>query len=105
VFGRFLVREFKNTTNIFLQKVHVENFSQKKRQKLRGQVFLDFLLFYRVFGCFSARQFKSTTKNALPKNRVENVKQKNRQKSKTDFFGFLFSHFWAFLGEGSSKTP
>jgi hypothetical protein len=31
--GVFRQGEFKNTIKIFLQKVHVENFSPKKRQK------------------------------------------------------------------------
>jgi hypothetical protein len=52
-----------------------------------------------VFSGVSQRwEFKNTTKNVLQKNRIEKFLQKNRQnRSKTDF--------WAFLGEGSSKTP
>jgi hypothetical protein len=42
VFGRFSAREFKNTIQIFLQKVHVENFSQTNRQKNRCQFSLVF---------------------------------------------------------------
>jgi hypothetical protein len=30
--------------------------------------------------------------------------KKNDKISKTDFFSKQLSHFWAFLGEGSSKT-
>jgi hypothetical protein len=44
----------------------------------------------------------------MPKKRKLNLAAKGNkidQKSKTDFFLDLFlSRFWAFLGEGSSKT-
>jgi hypothetical protein len=46
-------------------------------------------------------------KNLLQKKSCRKVfNKKFDQKSKTDFFlDFVLSRFWAFLGEGSSKTP
>jgi hypothetical protein len=42
----------------------------------------------------------------LQKYRDEKFLQKIDPKSQTDFFVDFFNHvFWAFLGEGSSKTP
>jgi hypothetical protein len=51
---------------------------------------------------------KNTTKNVLQNNRVETFLQNNRQKPKTDRFSICFNRvfaFWAFFGEGDSKTP
>jgi hypothetical protein len=42
--------EFKNTIQIFLQKVHVENFSPKNRQTFQCQFFLDFFWFIAFSG-------------------------------------------------------
>jgi hypothetical protein len=48
---------------------------------------------------------KHYKKRFANKNRVEKFLQKNRQKIQNRFFlDFFFSRFWAFLGEGSSKT-
>jgi hypothetical protein len=98
--------EFKNTIQIFLQKVHVENFSQNFDKHFQCQFFLDFFLFYRVFGCFSAMGVQKHYKKRFTKTIVsKSFYQKFDQKSKTDFFSILFlSRFWAFLDEGSSKT-
>jgi hypothetical protein len=42
----------------------------------------------------------------LQKVHVEKLLQKINRKSKTNCFSnFALSRFWAFLGEGSSKTP
>jgi hypothetical protein len=57
---------------------------------------------------FSARwEFKGTTKNALRQKPCgQGFAKKIDQNSKTVFFSICFlSRFWAFLGEGSSKTP
>jgi hypothetical protein len=77
----------------------------EKTTKISMSVFPRLFLFYRVFGCFSAMRVQKRHKKRLPKNRVEKFLQKNRQKIQTRFFlDFLLSRFWAFLGEGSSKT-
>jgi hypothetical protein len=60
---------FKNTTEMFLQKAHVENFPQKNRQKFRCQVSLDFFVL-RVFRCFSAMGVQKHTKKRFTKNIV-----------------------------------
>jgi hypothetical protein len=50
-------------------------------------------------------EFKNTTKNVLQKNRVEKFLQNIRPKIQNRFFSqFFLSRFWAFLGDGSSKT-
>jgi hypothetical protein len=77
----------------------------KKRQKCRCQFFLDFFCFIAFSGVSQRWEFKNTTKNRFAKNRVEKFLQKIDKKSKTNFFSNFFYHvFWAFLGEGSSKT-
>jgi hypothetical protein len=63
-------RELKNTTKIYLQKPHVENFSQNNRPKFRCQSFLGFCLFYRVFGCFSAMGVEKTLQKTFYKKIV-----------------------------------
>jgi hypothetical protein len=45
--------EFKNIIQIFLRKVHDENFPQKNRQKKSMSGFPRLFWFYRVFECFS----------------------------------------------------
>jgi hypothetical protein len=48
---------------------------------------------------------KDTTKNVLQKNRAEKFLQKKSTKNPKPIFSrFCFLRFWAFLGEGSSKT-
>jgi hypothetical protein len=47
---------------------------------------------------------KHYKKRFTKKNRVEKFYKKIDKKSKTDFFSIFLSRFWAFLGEGSSKT-
>jgi hypothetical protein len=59
--------EFKNTIKIFLQKVHVENFSQNFDKKSRWQFFLDFFCFIAFSGVSQRWEFKNTTKNVLRK--------------------------------------
>jgi hypothetical protein len=49
---------------------------------------------------------KTLQKTFCKKNRVEKFLQKNRQKIQNRFLSpFVLSRFWAFLAEGSSKTP
>jgi hypothetical protein len=94
--------EFKNTTKMFLQKVHVENFSQKYSTKISRSVFPRFVWFIAFSGVSQPWELKSTTKNVLQKNRVEKLYKKINKNPKP-FFLDLFSCFWAFLGEGSKK--
>jgi hypothetical protein len=81
--------EFKNTTKIFLQKVHVENIFQTNRQKIRCPFFLDFF-FNRVFGCFSAMGVQKHYQKKLQKIVSKSFYKKFDQKSKTDFFSSRF---------------
>jgi hypothetical protein len=78
----------------------------KKIDKNSDVSFSSIFLFYRVFGCFAAIGVQKHNKKRLQKNRVEKFLQKNPQKIQNRFFiDFFLSRFWAFLGEGSSKTP
>jgi hypothetical protein len=78
--------EFKNTTKIFLQKVHVENFPQKNRGKNRCQ-FSSIFLFYSFFGCFSAMGVQKHNKKGFTKEIVsKSFYKKIDKKSKTDCF-------------------
>jgi hypothetical protein len=98
--------EFKNTTTIFLQKVHVGK-KKKNRQKFDVSFSSTFFVLshFRVFfsdGSSKTLQ-KTFYKKIVSKGFYKKIDQKS--KSKTDFFSIFFkSPFWAFLGEGSSKT-
>jgi hypothetical protein len=86
--------EFKNTIKMFLQKVHVENFSQNFDNKFRCQFFLDFFLFYRVFGCFSAMGVQKHHQKRFAKKSCRKVFTKNSTKNpKPIFFSILFITF------------
>jgi hypothetical protein len=92
--------EFKNTIQIFLQKVHVENFFQNIDKKIRCQFFLDFFCFIAFSGVSQRWEFKNTTKMVVQKNRVERILQKIRPKIQNRLFlDFFLSRFWAFLEE------
>jgi hypothetical protein len=93
--------EFKNTTQIFLQKVYIENIFQKKRQSFDVSFPLGFF-FYRGFGVSQRWEFKPTTKNVLQNKSCRKLFTKKLTKIQNRFSQ---SRFWAFLGEGSSKTP
>jgi hypothetical protein len=77
VFGRLSVRGVQKHHKIFLQKLHVENFSQKNRQKFRCQFSLDFFGCIAFSGVSQRWEFKNTTKNVWQKNHVEEFLQKN----------------------------
>jgi hypothetical protein len=85
--------EFKNTTKIFLQKVHVETFFQKNRQKIEVSFSLIFC-FIAVSGASQRWEFKNTAKNVLQKNRVEKFLQKNRPKIQNRLFLDFFYHIF-----------
>jgi hypothetical protein len=92
------------TTKMFLQKVNVENFSQNNRNFFDVS-FSSTFLFYRVFGCFSTIGVQKHYKKRFTKKIVsKSFYKKFDQNSQTDFFSIVLSRFWAFLGEGSSKT-
>jgi hypothetical protein len=99
--------EFKNTTDIFVQKVHVENFFKNVDKNFDvsfSSTFLCFIAFSRVFQRW---EFKNTTKNVLQKKSCRNGKgfyKKFGQKSKSDFFSVLFYHvFGRFSVRGVKK--
>ena len=96
--------EFKNTTKIFLQKVHVENFFQNFDKKIRWQFFLDFFCFIAFSGVSQRWEFKNTTKNVLQKKSCRKVFYKKFDQKSNFFSNCFLSRFWAFLGKGSSKT-
>jgi hypothetical protein len=86
--------KFKNTIQIFLQKVHVENFSQKNRQNFRCQFFLDFFCFIAFSGVSQRWGSKTHTKKGFSKNIVsKSFHKKIDQKSKTDVFSIFFITF------------
>jgi hypothetical protein len=92
--------EFKNTIKIFWQKVRVENFFQNFDKKFdvsfSSTTFV--LSHFRVF-------FSDGISKTLQKT-CRKVFTKNSTKSPKPTFSrfFFISRFWAFLGEGSSKT-
>jgi hypothetical protein len=68
-------------------------------------VFSRFVLFYRVFMCFSAMGVQKHYKKRFAKESCRKVFTKNSTKNPKPIFSrFLLSRFWAFLGDGSSKT-
>jgi hypothetical protein len=95
----------KNTTKMFLQKVHVhvENFSQKNRQNFRCQFPSTF--FYRGFGRFSAMGVQKHYKKRFPKKILsKSFNKKFDQKSKTDFLSvFFYDVFGRFSVRGVQK--
>jgi hypothetical protein len=86
--------EFKNTIQIFLQKVHVESFSQKNRQAFRCQFSHDFFCLSRVFlrdgssKTLQKRFAKKSCRKAFTKNST-----KNSQLLFLDFFYHVFGRF------------
>jgi hypothetical protein len=96
--------EFKNTTKIFLQKVHVENFFQKNRQNFDVSFSSTFFVLSRFRVFLSDGSSKALQKTLYKRNRVEKFVQKNRLKSKTDFVSILFNHvFGRFSVRGVKK--
>jgi hypothetical protein len=97
--------EFKNTIKIFLQKVHVENFSKNFDKKFRCQFFLDFFCFIAFSGVSQRWEYKNTTKNVLQKKSCRKVFTKNSTKNpKPTFSRNLFYHvFGRFSVRGVQK--
>jgi hypothetical protein len=89
---------------MFLQKVHVENFSQNFDKNFRCQFFLDFFCFIAFSGVSQRWEFKNTTKNVLQKNRRKVFTKNLTKNPKPTFSRNFLSRFWAFLDKGSSKT-
>jgi hypothetical protein len=63
--------------NIFLQKVHVENFPQHFEKNIRCQFFLDCFCFIAFSGVFQRWEFKNTKKNVLQNNSCRKVYPKS----------------------------
>jgi hypothetical protein len=97
--------EFKNTTNIFWQKVRVENFSQNfdKSFDVSFSSTSFVLSHFRVF--FSDGSSKTLQKTFYKKIVSKSFYKTNRPEVQNRLFlDFVLSRFWAFLGEGRSKT-
>jgi hypothetical protein len=99
----------KTPLKYFCKKSMSKTFSEKILRKSTNfsiSVFPQLFLLYRVFRCFLAMGVQKHYKKRFTKKSCQKQIQKNRpKKSKTDFFSICFlSRFWAFLGEGSSKT-
>jgi hypothetical protein len=91
--------DFSFLLYLFSKKSMSKPFS-KKSTKISMSVFPRFSGLYRVLRCFAAIRVQCTNKSVLQKNLVERFLPK-----KCFFVDFVLSRFWAFLGEGSSKTP
>jgi hypothetical protein len=103
-FWAFLGKGSSKTPQTYLYKKSMSKTFPKKSTNISMSVFSR--LFFIAFSGVSQRwEFKSTTKNVLQKKSCRKVCTKIDQESKTDVFSnFILSRFWAFLGEGSSKT-
>jgi hypothetical protein len=88
--------EFKNTIQIFLQKVHVENFFQNFDKQISMSGFPRLFLFYRIFGCFSAMGVQKHYKKRFAKKIVSKSFSKNSTKNPKPTFSRIF--FITFLG-------
>jgi hypothetical protein len=94
----------KTPHQYFCKKSIVETFPNKTDKDFGCQFFLVFFVL-GGFGCFSAMGVKKTQQKTFYKKKSTKItfcfitfyKKKN--------LGFVLSRFWAFLGEGSSKTP
>jgi hypothetical protein len=82
--------EFKNTIQIFWQKVYVENFSQSLDKNF-GVSFSSTFLFYRVFGFFLAMGVQKHYKKPFTKKLVsKSFPKKSTKNPKPTFSRFLF---------------
>jgi hypothetical protein len=86
-----------------------KTFSEKilrKSTKISMSVFPRLFLFCRVFRCFLAMGVQNTQQKTFDKKIVSKTFYKTIDKKIPNrfFLDFLLSRFWAFLGEGSSKT-
>jgi hypothetical protein len=86
----------------FLLQLHVENFSQTNRQKLRCQFFLD-ILFYCVSGVSQRWEFKITTKKKLQKILSKSFNKKIDKNPKPIFSRFVYQVFGRFSVRGVQK--
>jgi hypothetical protein len=96
--------EFKNTINIFLQKVHVENFFQNFDQNFDVSFSSTFFVLSHFRVSFSDGSSKALQKTFCKQNRVEKLLQKNRPKTQNHFFLDFFYHvFGRFSVKGVEK--
>jgi hypothetical protein len=107
----FLGREGSSKTPLkyFCKKSMSKTFSRKIDKNFHVSFFSTSFCFI-VFSNVSQRcEFKALQKTfcCFARNSCRKVFTKNRQKIQNRFFFlcFVFSRFWAFFGEGSSKTP
>jgi hypothetical protein len=97
--------EFKNTIQIFWQKVRVENFSQNFDKNFDVSFSSTFFCFIAFSGVFQRWEFKDTTKNVLQKKSCRKVFTKNSTKiPKPTFSRISFYHvFGRFSARGVQK--
>jgi hypothetical protein len=96
--------EFKNTIKMFWQKVRVENNFQNFDQNSDVSFSSTSVVLSRFRVFFSDGSSKKQQQNVFTKIVSKSFCKKFDQKSKPTFSRFFLSRFWAFLGEGSSKT-
>jgi hypothetical protein len=102
----FLGKGSSKTPRTYFGKTSVSKTFPKISTKISMSVFPRLPLFYRVFGCFLAMGVQKHYKKRFTKKIAsKSFLKKIDHKSKTDFFSnLLLSRFWAFFGDGSSKT-
>jgi hypothetical protein len=95
--------EFKNTTQIFWQKVRVKTFP-KISTSTSMSVFPRLFLFYRIFGCFSAMGVQKHYKKRFAKKSLRKCFTKQSTKSpKPTFSRFCYYVFGRFSVRGVQK--
>jgi hypothetical protein len=95
----------KTPQTYFCKKSMSKTFSKTSDKNFDVSFSSIFFPFYRVSGCFSAMGVQKYYTKRSAKNRVEKSSQKIDNISVIVFSSIFLSRFWAFLGEGSSKTP
>jgi hypothetical protein len=99
--------EFKNTTQIFLQKVLSKTFPKTSTKNFDVSFSSTFFVLSRFWVFLSDGSSKALQKTfyILQKKSCRKVFLKKSTKNpKPTFSRFFLSRFWAFLDEGSSKT-
>jgi hypothetical protein len=75
---------------MYLQKVHVETFSEKNDQNFDVGFSSTFFCSIDFPGVLQRREFKKTTNSVLQTNRVEKFLQTNRQNNPKPIFSRFF---------------
>jgi hypothetical protein len=105
-FWAFLGKGSSKTPRTYFCKKSMSKNFPKKIDKNFDVRFSSAFSFYRVFGFFSAMGVQKHYKKRFAKIVSKSFYKKPQiKKSKPIFSRFFSSRFWAFLGEGSSKSP